>query len=823
MGSLILGLRCWVASLRSTTRSPPKCPEFRNEAGRIFPKAGIFLSFKGLYRFDEFEIDQARRVLLRDGQPVRVSPKAFEVLICLVQHPGEVITKEQLLETVWPGAFVEEDNLVQHISALRKIFAGHPRYILTLPGRGYQFAASVQLVAPEPAPPVAGHSVVQDILQRERVHMVIEESVEIQNPQPRLLATTARRFTSKGVAWGITASVLLSVAGYFAWQRFRPQPHLRKVVVADFLNLTEDKSLDKTLKSALTIGLSQTPYIQLMNDGLEHSTLQLMQKSADTPLLGSTALEVCARGGFQALLRGTIKHPQQFGYDLTLEAVNCATGKSIATFKGHALNIDASLDTLDDLARRARLKLGEPIASLDQFNTPLIDASTFSFEALKDYETGSMLGNAGKLKEAIDYFQKAVDIDPKFAVAQADLGTAYYDLGSMDKAAVYSQKAFELSGNVSQWEKFFIRSNYYLMTERDLPAAAKNWDDWSKVYSDDETPFEGLANTEVQMGDYGRAIEAGEHALKYGAVRTAMGYQILAQAYKPANRFADAKRLIAEAQAQGKDTPEFHQILHQIAMIEHDPETLRREVEWSKGKPELYAMLESQAMFAADEGKISEAEEFFKGAIAGAAHEVDADLADEFLMDEISVDIQLGRIAEATDLLRKVQHRDTADFAILQTRAGDTAAGEAYLLKPEKYPKDTIENFLRIPELKALVALRHHNPAAAIAALEAAHPFELARCEVIEVRAEAYLAAGQADKAALEYQKLIANPGLETNMQPRTVLAHLGLARALAQQNHAADSRHEYEILFTLWKDAPANFPILEQAHREYAQLPRIT
>ncbi|MGA2538628.1 MAG: hypothetical protein ABSF53_21655, partial [Terracidiphilus sp.] len=157
---------------------------------------------------------------------------------------------------------------------------------------------------------------------------------------------------------------------------------------------------------------------------------------------------------------------------------------------------------------------------------------------------------------------------------------------------------------------------------------------------------------------------------------------------------------------------------------------------------------------------------------------------------------------------------------ILQTLAGDVAAGEAYLRKPETYPQDTIEHFLRIPELKALIALRHQDPSGAIAALEPARPFELGRVEVTEVRAQAYLEAGQGDKAASEFQKIIANPGVEDIIQPRTVLAHLGLARAYAAQKKTAESRSEYATFLALFQDAAPDLAILEQARRESLSLP---
>jgi eukaryotic-like serine/threonine-protein kinase len=777
------------------------------------------LTLKEIYRFEEFELNCARRALLREGQPVPLPPKAFEVLAYLVIHPGEVVTKDELIQAVWPESFVEEGNLAHQVSSIRRAFADRAGYIVTIPGRGYQFTAEVERhipAQPERSGPGEPHPVEQTIVGihtvRERTHIVMEESESARR------ATLARRISFAWVAWGVAGTVLLAVAGNFAWKRFVPQPQLRKVMVADFLNLTGDVSMDSTLKSALKIGLSQTPYIQLMSEGLAHSTLQEMGKKPDTPLLGDTALEVCRRGHYEALLRGTIEHPQGYDYHLSLEAVNCATDASLFVFRGQALNEDEILDALDGLSRRTRVRLGEPNASLDRFNVPLIEATTSSFEALKDYNAGSVLGNEDKLNEAMGYFQKAVDIDPKFALAQAALGTAYWDLGSMDTAAKHSKKGFELSSNVSQSEKFYIRSTYYLMAARDLQEAAKNDEEWTKVYPTDETAWGSLANAEVLIGNFDHAIEAGEHIMKYGPSRPELMYNSLADAYKRANRFADAKRIIAEAQAQGKDAPDLHRLLYQIAMIEQDSETLKREAQWLKGKPEMYALLESQAVFAADEGKYREAEDLFGSAVAEAGREINPELADDILLDEAGVEVQLGRTPKAAELLRNIQHRDGADFAILQTQAGNPTAGEAYLLKPEKYPRDTIEHSLRIPELRALVALRHNDPDGAIAGLEPARSLDLVRPEVMEVRAEAYLAARQPDKAEVEFQKIIANPGLEDIMQPRTVLAHLGLARAYALENKTAESRSEYEKFFALWKDADTDIPALKQAHGEYAQ-----
>jgi eukaryotic-like serine/threonine-protein kinase len=204
----------------------------------------------------------------------------------------------------------------------------------------------------------------------------------------------------------VIAAVGATYYGFYV--RAQAQP-LSKVMVADFLNLSGDAAFDHTLKNALKIGLGQSPYVQLMGTGDEHTALSLMQKAPDTPLLGALALEVCRRNSFQGLLLGKIAPGGIQSYDVSLEVLNCTTGKTVAVLQGNATTKDAVLNTLDGLAERARRKVGESAQSVEQFDVTILDASTFSFEGLQAFNTGSILGNEGKLMECIPYFQKAVD------------------------------------------------------------------------------------------------------------------------------------------------------------------------------------------------------------------------------------------------------------------------------------------------------------------------------------------------------------------------------------------------------------------------------
>ncbi|HTZ90534.1 MAG TPA: winged helix-turn-helix domain-containing protein [Alloacidobacterium sp.] len=747
-----------------------------------------------------------------------VSPKAFEVLTYLVANAGRVVTKDELLKAVWPDSFVEESNLAQHISSLRKALGDKSTYIATVPGRGYQFTANVQAESSADGYPETSAQEILVHRVREHAHMVIEET----SPAPASTAspgkTGALQIPVKWIAGSVLLAGLIAVVVTYAVKRLSKPPELRKVVIADFLNLTGDPSFDRSLESAFAAGLGQSPYIQLMGTSEEQSALATMEKAPDTPLLGDIALEVCRRKDYQALLNGKIEQ-SGIRYELTMEVLGCGTGKSLAVFRAEAANKDVVLDTLDDIAERVRRKLGESSQSIARFQVPIREATTFSFEALKAYDIGSDLGNAGKYEESINYFQKAADLDPKFAEAQASLGTAYYDMGSVDKANEYYTKAFDLSSNVTELEKIYIRSNYYIMAQRDLIAGRENFEQWSQLYPAQESPWIDLAVVNMQLGDFPAAIEAGEHSVRYVQIRPPLAYANLAQAYMRENRFADAKRTIAEAQALGKDSPLAHHILLQIAMMEQDRGALQREVEWSNKNPQLYFSLETQAIFEAAQGRYPRSEQLFQSAVVDAQKEVNSEVADNLRLVEAEVEIELGRTARATELLRQIKDRDDFDFAIASARAGDLSAALALLRKPEQFPHGTFEHNVYLPEMRSLIALNRGDTAGAVAALEPSIPYELAISEVIYLRALAFLAARQGAKAQEEFQKLIDHPALDDAPYPRTTLARLGLARAYALEGNVSASRDEYAKFLALWKDADPDVPALQQARSEFARL----
>jgi tetratricopeptide (TPR) repeat protein len=354
---------------------------------------------------------------------------------------------------------------------------------------------------------------------------------------------------------------------------------------------------------------------------------------------------------------------------------------------------------------------------------------------------------------------------------------------------------------------------------RDLPAARAIFEEQTRIYPDDHTGWVSVAELDRELGDYSGAVAAAEHALKIASPRQEIDYEVLAGAYKRTNRFAEAKRIIAAAQTQGLDAPALHNLLFDIAVVEGDRQVIQRENAWSHDHSLLSQTLEYQAIYEADQGHFAKAEDLFREAIGQGAKDVDLNYARAMRDDEAGIELQAGRESQARELLRQDDLDNTANFAVFAARAGDVGFTKSYLGAPMVYPRETVALMLYRPEMNALLALHRHDPAAAIAALEISRPYELAHCEVIEIRGDAYLALKDGPHAQAEFQKLVANPAVEEPTLPRTFIAHVGLARAYALQHKTEDAKAEYEKFFALWSDADPETPVLQQARAEYAQL----
>src|SRR5271170_2316840 len=411
---------------------------------------------KDVYEFGPFRVDPEKETLLRAGDPIPLTPKTFQILLVLVRHSKEVVTKDDLMKAVWPDTFVEEANLSRNIFMLRKALGESPQdhqYILTVPGRGYRLAESVHLVPEHELSIVAAnHSKVQ---------------VQIEQTKP----------------WGwisVAVILLLAVAaGTFRsfWHRTPVLSEKDTIVLSDFDNRTGDPVFDDTLKQGLSVQLEQSPFLSIISDQQVQQTLQMMGQNPDAKLTPGIAREICQRTGSTAILNGSIA---QIGtqYLLTLKGINCASGESLTSSEAQASDKNHVLDALGKTASEIRNKLGESLSTVRKFDTPLEQATTPSLEALKAFSLGRRVLFTTGFVETIPFFKHAIELDPSFALAYAMLGRMYGDLGESGVAADYTRKAYELRGHASEAEKYFITASFHIAVTGNMEKAKQNCELW---------------------------------------------------------------------------------------------------------------------------------------------------------------------------------------------------------------------------------------------------------------------------------------------------------------------------------------------------------
>ncbi|MGP8250396.1 MAG: winged helix-turn-helix domain-containing protein [Terracidiphilus sp.] len=768
------------------------------------------------YRFDEFELSRSRRTLLRNGQPVSLLPKTFEVLSYLVENPGRVVSKEELLKTAWPESFVEENNLTQHISLLRKALGDHSGFIVTIPGRGYQFTAAV---ASGDAPPKLSPA---------------DGSGAAGEAQPADQAPSMLRLAVYGVPLWVkvtAAAVVLSAAaltgywGYATWKHLAHPPQLRKVIVADFQNSTGDATFDNTLKQALEIDLEQSPYIDVMSEREAANSLQLMGRGQGSPITPEVARELCERSNRQVMLTGSIL-PLGREYLLTVEATDCTNGSQIAGAKAEAGAKERVLAALDAVADKVRRGLGETPRSIENYQVPIMQATTASLDALRSYSIGQSMDAQGKSEtETIPFYQRAVELDPNFAMAYGAMANEYYNLSEPYLASQFYKKAFDLSGKVSAREKLILEAHYYSEGAQDMEHGINTYRQWTETYPNDWVPWIDLANDYTQIGQYGPAIAAGQQALKLEPNR-AINYSVLARALTRANRFDEARSVGQQAIRRGIDSSGLHATLYEVAALSHDSNALAQETHWASTHNSgwygwYFPFLEGVAAEGA--GKHRLAEQLFHSSWEAAERENLEEAASDILIYQATIEMTFGlpAAARATLAITRIGNQDSPDLAIVEARLGDLAAANKFIAAhgPDSHPGTLMAN-VDLPLVRAQLAMARGDALDAIAALEPTVPFEMFSYTVPSERAQAWMAANRPDMAVTEYGKILSNQGVDP-LSPLYSLAQLGMARAYSRQNKIPNSRAEYEHFFAAWKDADQDLPILKQAHAEYAKLPK--
>jgi eukaryotic-like serine/threonine-protein kinase len=625
--------------------------------------------------------------------------------------------------------------------------------------------------------------------------------------------------------WLLAALGILLVAGgavfFWSYERYRSPANASTLVLADFTNTTGEAIFDHTLRQGLAAMLAQSPYLGLLSDAQVAQTLALMGKEKDTRLSAELAREVCERTGTAVVIDGSITALGS-QYVLGLRATNCHTGEILDTEQAQADSKEHVLSVLSQSAAKLRHRLGESLASVQKYDAPPEEVSTASLEALQAYSLGFRV-HVVKLDEsqAAGLFQRAIALDPKFAMAYARLAVCYINLGEQTQAADHLRKAYELRSHISEHEGLFILSLYHEFVTGNLDEARRTYELRSQIYAHDDLPIGNAGNVYFLLGKYDQALDATQEALRRNP-----GSRIwngnLVSAYMALDRLPEARAAAESARARQLDSPWLHLCLYLIAYEQKDTAEMARQAALLNGVPEYQdILLDYQAQAAAREGRFNAARAISAQAVQMALADKQPDTAALYQAQAAMNDAWAGNRAQARQqalkALRISSGREGEAIAAVALAVAGSSADALRLAGDltKRFPESTMVRNQYVPMIRAAAELYGgasvSNPDAILNELAPALPNEFGShamervayltCYSIYFRGEAYLAARQAAPAAAEFKKILAHPQL-TLTDPVSAMAKLGLARAYELAGDHARSAAAYKDFLLLRKNA---------------------
>jgi len=621
--------------------------------------------------------------------------------------------------------------------------------------------------------------------------------------------------------------VLAALLGVITWRLvpFRHAGALTEadsILLTDLTNTTGDSVFDGTLRKALEVGLQQSPFLNVFPDAKIRQTLKFMGRPPDTRITSEVGQEICQRSGVKAMLAGSIA---SLGtqYVITLEAVNAATGDTLAEEQAQAAGKELVLNALGGATSKLRAKLGESLASIHKFDKPLSEATTSSLEALKAFSLGSAQVNMGENLASVPLYQRAIELDPNFAMAFGQLGTVYSNLGEVELSEECRKKAFQLRDRASERERLYITGHYYQGTGQ-LEEYIRAWELYKQTYPRDQIPYNNLSVSYNSLGQFDKGLENGLEAVRLEPDR-AFGYQNAAKAYMCLNRLEEAKAILNNALQRKVGGYLVHRLLSEIALVQGDRAAQEREDAFIKEDAEgELDLLDRDAGLMACRGQLRRAGELSIRQCQIAQHLNLKERAAGAIGDEAEIDAEFGYRAEATKGATAALAISRGPGVLYSAARAFALAGEANKAETliaelaKRRPQGVLVRSVQVPDVKAINEINRHNPAKAIALLKAAEPYDSVRFGVLLTRGGAYLQMGLGNEAMLEFQKLLALRNWSPSA-PELSLAQLGLARAYALRGDKAKSRMAYQDLLVLWKDGNPEIPILQAAKAEYAKL----
>jgi eukaryotic-like serine/threonine-protein kinase len=492
------------------------------------------------------------------------------------------------------------------------------------------------------------------------------------------------------------------------------------------------------------------------------------------------------------------------------------------------------LDGLGQIASRLRGELGESLATVQKFDTPLEQATTSSLEALGQYTAGLRVENQQGDVAAIPFCKRAIELDPNFAKAYSCLAASYSNLAEYGLASENMQKAYNLRDRASELERYSISASYYRDVTGELDKANQTLEQWVHNYPRDIGPLLGLALHHNLVGQYDEAVAELQEALRINPDDSSCYLNLIAN-YVALNRVEDATATYNAALARKLNHPLLHVNRYGVAFLQGDTAEMQRQLAWITGKAGLEDFLLSmQSDTEAYAGRFHNARELSRQAADSAIRNDKKETAAEWLLNAALREAEIGTPqqarAQTSSAMSLASSRDARVLTALTfARSGDAARAQTIADELSRSaPANTLLNCYWLPTIRATLELSRHHPDNAIRLVQAASPCELGEPNPqvqiggtlypAYVRGQAYLENGRGQQAVAEFQKLLDHRGVVQNFV-LGALVHLQIGRAYFAMGDTVKARVQYQEFLTLWKDADPDIPILKEAKAEYAKL----
>lgn len=771
------------------------------------------------YRFGVFAVYPASRELFKQSRALKIQDQPFTLLLLFLDHPGEILDRQFLQQRLWAdGTYVDfAQSLSTAVTKLRQVLgddAANPRFIETVPRRGYRFIA-----------PVTAPSDVAAFLPSAQAAPVATHI-----PEPSLLS--GKRPGKQFWVW-MGGLLLLGGSAFFYVRHRETQFALAPrdtVVLADFENTTGEPIFNDSLHQALMVEMAQSPLLHLLPDRNAAAVFRQMGHSPDDRITGRAALELCRRVGGKVVVQGFISSLGT-SYLLGVAGIRCDSGRPIAHEQTEVARANDVVEALGKTAARLRARLGESLPSIQKYNAPLEQATTSSLDALQMYGHALSTWDAQGDLASLPSFKTAVAIDPQFAMAYGGLATVYHNLGEEQLARQYTIKAYELRARVTEAERASIEARYYLYVTQEVEKAAETYALLAQEYPDSAGSLNHLATAELKLG---RDEEAAGHlrkALQLDPTRAAT-YINLAVSLVRLDRLAEAEAVLAEAERRGLRIAESFELHYWIAFLHSDQDQMQRWVQASDSLPAAQPLLLSaEADTEAYHGRLHHALADSLAAEKLLLQRGDKESAAQCLARAAVREAEAGHNASAQRLVAQAagirpEIADELAAALLAAQLGDRNASIIAGKLQTQFPNGTFLQSFWLPVIHSRLALAQRRPGEAIALLARAHNLDptVAQQYGISplyagfVRGQAYLVQGKAAQAATEFRALLQQPALLLN-SPVSSLAALGLARALASDRQTQPAAQVYREVLLRWADADTDFIPARQAQQEAARI----